>query len=62
MAKSAGRYITGLRWQHVVDGLLTEVGYSHGCVLAATDQASGQPVTFTATAGGRSLTIQIPAR
>jgi hypothetical protein len=62
MAKRAGRYITGLRWQHVVDGLPAEVGYSHGCVLATTDQASGQPVTFTATAGGRSLTIQIPAR
>ena len=62
MATSAGRYITGLRWQHVIDGVPAEIAYSHGCVEAVTDKPSGTPVTFTASAGGKSLTIQIPAR
>jgi hypothetical protein len=62
MATSGGRYITGLRWQHTIDGVPAEIIYSHGCVLAETDQPSGAPVTFTASAGGRSLTVQIPAR
>jgi hypothetical protein len=62
MAKAGGRYITGLRWQHVVDGLPADPAYNHGCVLATTDVASGSPVTFMASAGGKSLTVQIPAR
>jgi hypothetical protein len=62
LAKSAGRYISGLRWQHATDGVPAELGYSEGCDVAATDRPSGEPVTFTASAGGKSLTVQIPAR
>lgn len=61
-ATSGGRYITGLNWQHVVDGTPADLSYSNACVLAATDRPSGSLVTFTATAGGRSITVQIPAR
>jgi hypothetical protein len=62
MAKNLGRYVTGLRWQHTVDGVPASIEYTLGCVLAATQLPSGSLVTFTASAGGRSLTIQIPAR
>jgi hypothetical protein len=62
MAKSGGRAITGLEWSHVVDGFTPVPLTTHGCVVAATDRASGSLVTFTAYAGGKSLTVQVPAR
>lgn len=62
LAKNAGRYVTGLRWQHTVDGVVQGAEWSHGCVEAATGKPTGTLVTFTATAGGRSSSVQIPAR
>ena len=62
MGKSRGRYITGLHWQHTVDGSPADAIYTEGCVLAATYKRSGSLATFTASAGGLSLTVQIPAR
>lgn len=62
MAKNLGRYVTGLRWQHTVDSTPASAEYTHGCVLAATTVPSGNLVTFTASAGGRTISVQIPAR
>jgi hypothetical protein len=59
-ATNANRFVTGLPWSFVVDGVpATGVLFGNNCVVTTTKKTSGS-VTVQASAGGQSMTIAFP--